>query len=165
MSTVIFHNGLMYADTRLSFLNQVSFSGRELPDRFSTTRKMYHANDKIYGAVGDVSTWKLFKKRGYKGKPFLSFKKVDLAVIIEYDGKDIIGWHFKIKKFLFFWWIVGWEKVILNAAAPALMGSGEPFASEAMRLGLTPIEAIKYASDRDPYTNDIIEIGLLDAIY
>ena len=72
----------------------------------------------------------------------------DVALIgVTHDGK--------------LWSYMGDRSCELRADKPFAVGSGSEYALAAMDLGKTAAEAVVYASTRDLYTNDIVQVATL----
>lgn len=154
MSTVIWRKGIMYADTQGTPKSKI-IDGVEIPVETNITVKIFKENNRLYGVVGEIGGWQVFQdraRRNQREKWSWSFKKQWHATIIEWDGEELIGWHFHQKRILGIYFS-RFKEEKLDKNKNAIMGFGEDFAIEALDLKLTPVEAIQYASDRDPWTN------------
>ncbi len=157
MSTIVWYDGVMYSDTRLIHVNYSN--GEETSRQVKTGEKIFKVGNKIYGVTGTIQGYEDFVRRKYRGSWNWALRPYDFALIIEWDGKNLIGWKLLKRKFWIFH--ISWfRKTQYNwKDHPELyltMGSGDDYAIEASDKGLDPVEMIQYASDRDPATNDII---------
>ena len=157
MSTVIWYKGVLYSDSQLSNGKTVDEKGVKIPKEIKTGEKLFRVNNRIYGVTGTLNGYHDFVKRRYKGSWRWSLNSSNFALIVQWDGKNLISWKLiekKIWKFYFSWF----EKTeYIWKSNPGLilyMGSGDDFAIEANEMGLNEKEMIQYASDRDPFTDD-----------
>ncbi len=157
MSTVIWHKGIMYSDSQISEGKTIDENGVTLPKTIGKGKKIFRVGNKIYGITGTIQGYEDFVKRGYKGTLRWDTKESLFALIIQWDGKKLIAWKLIEKKIFgtYFSWFkktkFDWKN---NPKLVLYMGSGDDYAIEADDKGLTPEEMIRYASDRDPYTDD-----------
>lgn len=171
MSTVIWYKGVLYADRRLSQGdNLVWKDGKQYPEKYFDGIKMFQHGNAVYAVTGKRAGWVYFQKMKLMAFPLriidrLITWKLPTSWLISWDGKDLHTWNYRERKFFgitFSWW--EHEKVNYEDETLLTMGSGGEYAREAINLGLTPHEAIAYASDRDPYTDSnvnhtIFEVG------
>lgn len=159
MSTVIWDDGVLYADTQGS-VGRVSFGdGKEFPVEIVRTIKIVKKDGKLLGATGEIGGLWAFQSRKKKDGYYWGRKKFFEALILEWDGKELKRWKFYQKKILGIYISIFKKKVLdANPNQQAVMGSGTDFAIVALEAGLTPVEAIQYASDRDPWTNDEVMV-------
>lgn len=154
MSTVIWQDGVLYADTQGS-VGRVSFGdGEEFPvEIIIRTIKIVKEDGRLLGATGEIGGLWEFQSRKKKDGWYWGREKFFEALIIEWDGNELKQWKFYQKKILGIYVSI-FKKKVLNFNQWAVMGSGADFAIKALKAGLMPSEAIQYASDRDPWTND-----------
>lgn len=166
MSTVIWYKGVLYSDSQVSNGDIINESGETIPKIIKKGKKLFRANNTLYGVTGTLEGYANFVKRGYKGSWYWSITPFWFALIIQWDGKKLITWKLIEKKIfgIYFSWFkkseIEWNsrpKLIL------FMGSGSEYAMEADNKRLIPEEMIQYASDRDPYTDDdVVSMNLSD---
>lgn len=161
MSTVIWYKGKLYADSRITN-DRFNAETGELKDRvIRKGKKIFrHKNkNKIYGVTGTIEGFSDFIARGYRGSWKWNTVPGDNALIIEWNGKKLIGWIYKEKHIKCLGVYISWfEKQEHNwkdhPELKLIMGSGTPYANIALDHGHSIREAIQYASDRDEYTDD-----------
>ena len=187
MSTVVFHNGSLYADTQCTHSKTVGLDS-EKQDRIivktTTTRKIFRLKENccnlgaILGYVGDVSAITHFmnwSNNNRRAELNYTFRSAFNAV--EYDGETITLWKtipigkrwIKIK-----WWL--WDRLdvykfviyeehkyttqdqLYGRTVSVSLGSGINYATDYLSAkGSNPIDAIVVAAKHDPYTNDTVE--------
>jgi len=160
MSTVIWHKEKLYADTQVSKLIMNEKGEKELVCSHKCT-KLFKIGNVIYGATGTLTGWNNFKHRKFKRMPRLSINEPDEVDIIEYNGEKLKVWDWQEWKIpILNWYIFRSSLRIVKPTECTWIssGSGGVAASEALKAGLTAIEAIQYASDRDIWTNDEVEV-------
>lgn len=142
MSTVVYKNGIIAADTQVS-VNDINVG---------TCTKIYHTEKHVIGAVGALMMFLEFKKF-LAGEPYnekLFEKNIDedklscIYLVIDKSSKEVsIYTNHLIRQMI--------------KADYYAIGSGSNFAYGAMAMGATAKEAVKIASQFCPFTNDIIE--------
>ena len=157
MSTVIWYEGILYSDSQVTSEEITDEKGITLSKTISKGKKLFRVGNKIYGVTGTLNGYSDFISRGYSGFWRWSRESSLFALILEWDGKKLISWRLMEKKIWGFYF--SWFKKIEhnwrnNSKLVLYMGSGNGFAIEANKKGLTITEMIQYASDRDPYTDD-----------
>ena len=169
MTTVIFQNGRLYADTQVTNTT-VSEDGQEAMNYIWRDSKLHRMADRIFATSGCMDSIREFFDWTVAGRPcrFLRPKILSRrgqSTVIEYSADGLIGWNYRQLgvtwrgRFTGFTW---WKPVRWSPHARLWMGSGADYAREALDLGLNPYEAICYAADRDPFTNDLIQTLSLD---
>ena len=158
MSTVIWHKGVLYSDSQVTKEEITNENGITLPTIIEKGKKLFRVGNKIYGVAGALDGYNDFVNRGkYKRSWRYSRSSLEFVLIIEWDGKNLIGWKL-IEKKIWIFYIRWFRKIKYNWKSDSTlhlyMGSGDDFAIEASKKGLTVTEMIQYASDRDPYTDD-----------
>ncbi len=160
MSTVIWYKGDMYADTQ-GTIDGETVDGVEMAPEIIQIDKIFKKDGKLYGVTGYLGGWDVFQDRRKKNGFYWCFTKQPEATILEYDGEKITAWIFKQTSFLGIYVSRFLKKNMTHCDEWVVSGSGNCHAVEALKLGLGPEEAIKYASRRDPYTNDsVIKVSL-----
>ncbi len=160
MSTVIWHEEKLYADTQVSELIMNEKGERELVSSHKGT-KLFKIGNVIYGATGTLTGWDSFKNRKFKRMPRLAINEPDGVDIIEYNGEKIKVWDWREWKIPILTWYIFRSHLRTfnpNTCMWVVSGTGGSAAISALKAGLTPTESIQYASDRDIWTNDDIEV-------
>lgn len=171
MSTVVWYNRKFYADTQTTNYTQ----GQDGSTTINSTvidSKLFRMDNRVFAHVGNVRSCEEFFKWVEAGQPrFFYWGPTSYSVIGEWDGKNLIFWHAKevlwkirgLEIFSFSYWRK--QKIVkLEEGDYYYMGSGGQYASDALKAGLTPVEAIQYASDRDSFTNDRVEVVSMEDV-
>lgn len=139
MTTVIYKDGTLFADTRMNR------GGHGYQDGFVKLFRTCNAEHSfIFGVSGPAFIVNNFKKWLVDG-PFpgpvpKELKKEEFLVIVaRSDGKAFTVDDYGVVEY--------------PEGAPIVAGSGGPFAQGALAAGATPEEAIKAAASLDPHTS------------
>lgn len=152
MSTIVLYDGVFYSDTQTTtILTDEETGDTMILKRTHGTNKVYYHNGKLYGATGDSRGWLDF--RDNNGHWRWSFYPFPESAIVEWDGKTARALNFRQKRILGIY-IRWWKETKIGSNQYVAFGSGSNAASEAIDKGLSPTEAVQYASDRDEYTDD-----------
>lgn len=161
MSTVLYHDGFLYADTQQT--QQLSDGNVKL-DYY---RKLCQINDSIIGFTGNVATVKKFLlwfENGCKYSDNVA-KSKDFTCL-EINGDTLNVWITKplknrLGKPKYYFYV--FKSIELSQVEFNCIGSGNEYAAGAFEICNDPVKSIKVAAQYDFYTNSIIEcMGLKD---
>lgn len=167
MTTIIYKNGVVYADSQITTIDKdENIIGK------SKARKVHRIGKKVIAEVGCNKICDIYFAGCISSLVMRLFKKEILicnypitltAVIVEIDKKTyrtfaITPRQFRLTK--------NWYFTLFNVKVKAhklknvvwdSLGSGSKFTEEYLKKGLHPIEIIKLVSVKDEYTNDQID--------
>ena len=167
MTTIIWKDGVFYADTQLSIMSDINDPSAVIVGTLSG-HKLHNIRGHKYAGSGntdiiseflDISNrffklyWRLVKKE------YIFNKKNNNVTILDFKAPKLKIWSINsiiiFKRIQIVWFSV--KRYNTKNITWCTGGSGQDYAKNALNLGLTPTEAIQYASDRCEYTNHIVE--------
>lgn len=186
MSTVVFYNGALYADTQVTHTATKNTRTHSKGDivKVDTTRKLYRLDDNpcapptILGCTGHVVAHKEFIDWTMSGRSAeLNYTFQSSFSAVEYDGETFLrwsiesaGWAWRKVGPKFRWRYCKANKFVILAehrytladeankrCLIATIGSGCDVAMGYLESGGHPISSILAASKYDQYTNNVVE--------
>ena len=186
MSTVIFYNGSLYADTQCTH-REITSDNTDKVDhivRITTTRKLFRLKENccnpgaILGCVGAVAAQTDFINWIDNSRsPKSNYTLLPSFNALEYDGEILTSWKLVpagkrwIKLWWWFWWRCNVYKFVISSEhkytiqnqldgyrLTATIGSGGEYAAGYLYAkGSKPFDAFDAAEKYDPYTNNLVE--------